>query len=246
LKAIQVGSYLDYDSAKYFRDGTCFISSGYKYGDFDFSKCLQEDPHKKNYLLFGDSHAAHLWYGLSTSLGGVNLLQATASGCKPTFDQPILTAATCKQLMTYVYQDFLPENHVDRLLIAARWQDADVPPLSRSLDWLRSRGIRVVLFGPMVQYDTALPRLLAFSIRGNDQTIPDEHRVDQHALDDAMADLAEKKGVEYISFYRSLCGPRSCQEFAVDGVPLQFDYGHLTKEGSLLVAQKLHGSGELQ
>lgn len=244
--AIQVASYLDYDSSKYFRDGTCFISSEYKYSDFNFSQCLREDPRKRNYLLFGDSHAAHLWYGLSTNLDGVNLLQATASGCKPTLDQPMLTAATCKQLMSYVYKDYLPNHHVDRLLIAARWQNEDVLPLSRSLDWLKARGISVVLFGPMIQYDMALPRLLAFSMRGNDRTIPDEHRVNQHGLDDAISELAEKKGVEYVSFYRSLCGPRSCQEFAVNGVPLQFDYGHLTKEGSLLVAQKLIGSGDLR
>jgi len=244
-KAIQVASYLDYDSAKYFRDGTCFISSEYKYSDYNVSQCLHENPLKKNYLLFGDSHAAHLWYGLSTKLDGVNLLQATASGCKPTLDQPILAGSTCKQLMNYIYQDYLPSHHIDRLLIAARWQNEDVSPLSRSLDWLKGRGISVVLFGPMVQYDMALPRLLAFSIRGNDQAIPDEHRVNQHGLDDSMAALAEEKGVDYVSFYRSLCGARSCQEFAVNGVPLQFDYGHLTKEGSLLVAQKVLLDGEL-
>lgn len=245
-KAIQVATYLDYDSGKYFREGTCFISSGYKYSDYNFSECLHQDPSKQNYLLLGDSHAAHLWYGLSTTLHGINLLQATASGCKPTLDQPLLTAATCKQMMSYIYKDYLPSHHVDRLLIAARWQDEDILPLSRSLDWLKDRGISVVLFGPMVQYDMALPRLLAFSIRGNDKTIPDEHRVNQRGLDDAISGLAEKKDVEYISFYRSLCGPRSCQEFAGNGVPLQFDYGHLTKEGSLLVAQKLIGSGDLR
>jgi peptidoglycan/LPS O-acetylase OafA/YrhL len=244
-KAIQVASYLDYDSAKYFRDGTCFISSEYRYSDYNFSECLREDPHKKNYLLFGDSHAAHLWYGLSTKLDGVNLLQATASGCKPTLDQPMLPGATCKQLMSYIYKDYLPNHQVDRLLIAARWQDEDLLPLSRSLDWLKGRGISVVLFGPMVQYNMALPRLLAFSIRGNDRAIPDEHRVDQRGLEDAMSALAKQKGVEYVSFYRSLCGPQSCEEFAVNGVPLQFDYGHLTKEGSVLVAQKVLVDGEL-
>jgi hypothetical protein len=98
----------------------------------------------------------------------------------------------------------------------------------------------------MVQYDMALPRLLAFSMRGNDRSIPDEHRVNQHGLDDSLSQLAQTKDVEYFSFYRSLCGPRSCQEFALNGVPLQFDYGHLTKEGSVLVAQKLIVGGDLR
>ena len=61
-----------------------------------------------------------------------------------------------------------------------------------------------------------------------------------------MSELAEQKGVEYISLYRDLCGPETCAEFARNGVPLQFDYGHLTKEGSLLVAQKVLGNGDLQ
>jgi peptidoglycan/LPS O-acetylase OafA/YrhL len=244
--AIQVASYLDYDSAKYFRDGSCFISSGYKYGDYNISECLRDDPLKKNYLLLGDSHAAHLWYGLSTSLRGVNVLQATASGCKPTLDQPLLAAATCKQMMSYIYKEYLPNHHVDRLLIAARWQQEDLLPLSRSLDWMKEHGISVAIFGPMVQYDMALPRLLAFSMRRNDRTIPDEHRVNQNGLDDSLSQLAQTKDVEYFSFYRSLCGPLSCQEFALNGVPLQFDYGHLTKEGSVLVAQKMIVGGDLR
>jgi len=98
----------------------------------------------------------------------------------------------------------------------------------------------------MVQYDTALPRLLAFSIRANNPAIPAEHRVDDRGLDAAMAQLAREKRVDYVSLYRSLCGPESCQEFAPNDVPLQFDYGHLTKEGSVLVAQRLRGTGELQ
>lgn len=243
--AVRVASYLEYDSGRYFRDGSCFISSEYRFNDFDFSKCLHTDQNKKNYLLLGDSHAAHLWYGFSTTLDQVNILQATASGCKPTLDQPTFAGGTCKRLMEYMFTDYLPHHHLDRVLIAARWQKEDLSPLSGTLDWAKKNGISVVLFGPMVQYDAALPRLLAFSIRGHDPTIPDEHRLDQRQLDQSMSQLADEKGVEYVSFYQSLCGPQSCAEFGVNGVPLQFDYGHLTKEGSELVAQKLYGSGEL-
>ncbi len=237
--AIQVASYLNYDSAKYSREGSCFITSGYEYRNFDPAQCLQVEPQKKNYLLLGDSHAALLWYGLSTTLSGVNVLQATVTGCRPTVDQPALSEDRCKRLMNYVFADFLPNHAVDRLLIAARWQDGDLAPLSRTLNWARRRGILVVLLGPMIQYDAPLPRLLALSIRGNDRAIPDEHRVNQRPLDGAMSALARRKGVDYVSFYQALCGPQSCDEFAANGIPLQFDYGHLTKEGSVLVAQKV-------
>jgi peptidoglycan/LPS O-acetylase OafA/YrhL len=245
-KAIQVASYLDYDSGGYFRDGACFISSGFKFKDYDYSRCLHQDPSKKNDLLVGDSHAAHLWYGFSTTLDGVNVLQATAAGCRPTIEQPMIVAAACSNLMNYVFTDYLPNHHVDRLLIAARWQTADLFALSHTLDWTKEHGIAVVLFGPMMQYDTALPRLLAFSIRGNDPAIPDEHRVNLHQLDDAMAAMAKEKNVDYVSFYQSLCGPSTCAEFGANGIPLQYDYGHLTKEGSVLVAQRLRGNESLR
>lgn len=245
-KAIQVASYLDYDSAEYFREGTCFISSENKFSDYDYARCLQQDRSKKNDLLLGDSHAAQLWYGFSTTLPDVNVMQATAAGCKPTLDQPLIVAASCSHLMNYVFSDYLPNHSIDRLMIEAHWSAADLPALAATLDWLKRRQVPVVLFGPMVQYDTALPRLLAFSIRGNDPAIPDQHRIDLRKLDDDMAAMARSRGMDYVSFYQSLCGPKSCTEFSPSGIPIVYDYGHLTKEGSVLVAERLRDNEALR
>jgi peptidoglycan/LPS O-acetylase OafA/YrhL len=245
-KAIQLASYLDYDSTPYFREGTCFITSAQTFSSFDPATCLAQDPHRRNFLLFGDSHAAQLWYGLSTTLPHANVMQATVSGCKPLLEQSAFVSDACTSLVNYIYKDYLPSHHVDRVLIAARWQDKDLVPLSHVLDWMAARGIQVVLFGPMVQYDAALPRLLAFSIRGNDPGIPDEHRLDERALDASLSQLAQARSVDYISFYRTLCGPKSCEELAPNDVPLQFDYGHLTKEGSVLVVERVSGSGDFR
>jgi hypothetical protein len=92
-----------------------------------------------------------------------------------------------------------------------------------------------------------LPRLLATSIRDNDPNIPYNHRVAECArLDQEMSQIARTKWhVRYVSFFKSLCQNRSCLEYASQGVPLQFDYGHLTKDGSLLLAQMLQKSDEL-
>jgi len=245
-KALQVASYLDYSSSAYAREGSCFITSNYTMKDFDFAKCLSFDSKKQNDLLLGDSHAAHLWYGLSQALAGTHLLQATASGCRPTIEQDVLAADTCKILMRYVFSDFLLTHHIDRLIIADRWKSEDISALSSTLDWTTSRHIPVLLTGPMVQYDTSLPRLLAFSIRAHDPEIAAIHRLDQRKLDDSFALLAQTKGVSYISFYHTLCQGNSCVETDPQGVPLEFDYGHLTKEGSVFVAQRLFENGDLR
>jgi peptidoglycan/LPS O-acetylase OafA/YrhL len=245
-EAVRVAAYMDVRAP--YREGTCFITSSDRLEDFDTATCLREDSTKKNYLLIGDSHAAQLWYGLSTVLKDVNVMQATASGCKPTLEQPMNGDPKCRHIMNYVFQDFLPSHSgVDTLLIAGRWESNDVPRLTRTISWAQSRGMKVVVFGPMLQYDSALPRLLATSIRQNDPSLPFAHRVDQYVgLDRQMAHMAQNDWhVRYISYFQTLCNADSCVEYVDGDVPLQSDYSHLTKEGSVWLVEKLQQSGEL-
>ena len=149
--------------------------------------------------------------------------------------------------MEYVLRDYLRDHSVDSVLIAARWDKADLPRLQRTVLSLKKQGIRVVLFGPMVQYDSALPRLLAISIQQNAPGIPADHRVAYcETLDQEMARLAsETLEVSYISYFKLICPQGSCLEYAAKGVPLQSDYGHLTGDGSLLIAGKIRELGSL-
>ena len=80
--AVRVGTFLD--AAQEMRIGTCFITSGNHFSDFDETSCTSSDPNVHNYLLIGDSHAAALWFGLSHELANARILEATASGCAPT------------------------------------------------------------------------------------------------------------------------------------------------------------------
>jgi hypothetical protein len=230
-----------------YRVGTCFLTSRNLQATFDRSVCLRQDPNKRNELLIGDSHAAQLWYGLSSVFTDVNLMQATASGCKPTLDQGLGTDKKCRQMMDYVFHDYLPNHHVDALLIAARWDGADLPRLERTVAWLKQQGISVILFGPTVQYDSALPRLLALAIQKNDPRIPANHRVAYYErLDKEMSQLAEGKlQIRYISYFKLFCPQGACVEYAAEGVPLQSDYGHLTGKGSFLMAAKIRDAGTL-
>jgi peptidoglycan/LPS O-acetylase OafA/YrhL len=246
-EAVRVASYLDYGTKDEYREGSCFLLPSAKSETFDSETCLRQDPTKKNYLLVGDSHAAALWYGLAKTLDGINVMQATAAGCKPTLRNVREASAQCTQLMTYVFNDYLTSHHVDSLLIAARWEQSDLPRLSDTISWAVERGFKVTVFGPMIQYDSSLPRLLATSIKDNDPSIPYSHRVVECArLDKEMSAVAQTKWhVRYVSVLNSLCGRESCVEYAADGVPLQFDYGHLTRDGSILLAQKLQRSDDL-
>ena len=73
--------------------------------------------------------------------------------------------------MQFVFNDFLVNNKVDKVLLAASWKDEDIAALSATLETLKARGLDVTVLGPIVEYDSALPRLLADEILHNSPSI---------------------------------------------------------------------------
>lgn len=75
-----------------FRAGTCFLTS--KYNDvkfYDKKECITYVKGKKNYLLLGDSHAAHYYSALAKLLkDDETLTQVTTSGCNPLYHIVVL------------------------------------------------------------------------------------------------------------------------------------------------------------
>jgi peptidoglycan/LPS O-acetylase OafA/YrhL len=237
--SVEYASYLDYGE-EHLRGGKCFIVAPYRFSDFDKHSCLDLANGESNYLLIGDSHAAHFWYGLSERLRGVHVLQATAAGCLPALNQPAAVAASCNSLMAYIFNDYLVNNHVDRLLVAGRWIARDIPALEQTLAWAKARAIPVTLLGPIVEYDLALPRVLAYAAQHNEQDVIGRHRIkNDEQLDEILQSLATKYDAKYISLYKLLCSPDRCTVVSDDGAPLEFDTDHLTREGSLFVIEKL-------
>jgi hypothetical protein len=90
-----------------------------------------------------------------------------------------------------------------------------------------------ILIGPIPQYSSALPRLLVFTDRRQEPTLPEAALVDSvFDIDREMAAIARRTGTPYISLVDALCRDRRCRLWADPGRPLQFDYGHLTRDGS--------------
>jgi peptidoglycan/LPS O-acetylase OafA/YrhL len=107
-RVVSIGAYLAYDSSDAFRAGHCYLVNNRQ--QLDMQACMTPEESRPNYLLVGDSHAAHLWVGLSKSMPEVNLMQATATMCRPAV-QPtsLLDTRACPRLMQFVFDDFLPQ-----------------------------------------------------------------------------------------------------------------------------------------
>ncbi len=249
--AVAVASYMAHDPQDHdhhFRVDECFLDSEPEPGKPILApKCLAEVPGEKKILLIGDSHAAALWPGLNHELKGVNVMQATASGCTPTVSAHPRATQECRAMTGFIFGHYLPSHAVDAVLLAAHWQSDDMDRLSETIVWLRQRQIHAILLGPIVQYDSPLPRLLAVSIGKGDPEYPGTHRARYvEPLDRRMAQLARDVWrVPYISMYDLLCVDERCTEYAAPGIPLQYDYGHLTSAGSILVADRIRALGLL-
>nr|WP_294816693.1 acyltransferase family protein [uncultured Sphingomonas sp.] len=217
------------------RTGTCFLTTKHSFADYQADECLAANGDKPRVLIIGDSHAAHLYYGLKQALPGMQVLQATASGCKPLLHSR--GAAQCLTLMHHAFDEYIAKVRPDVIIVSARWLDGDVPKVAETVKALQRLAPHVLVSGPIVEYDQPLPRLLAMQIDRGEPI--EKHRAKEIANVDARLAAASKAaGVPYFSMYHAVCAPE-CQLWAAPGVPVQFDYGHLTQQGSVMVARRM-------
>jgi len=228
--------------------GNCAITPRNQATVFDDTLCLKTTPGKPIYLLLGDSTAERLSSGLRTSLPEANLLLAAVWSCKPSI-RPEGTSL-CKRLLEFVFQRYLPSHPIQGLLVESRWYAQNLDAIDEVVNWSKAHGIKVLVFGPVAEYDAPLPRLLAYSIAWNRPNLVQEHRVAYSAaLDDKMRDLAKNRWhVCYASLYRATCEGGRCLEYADEsaGIPLMSDEVHLSEGGSELLSRRMAQLGELE
>lgn len=246
--AVKVAAFAGYDPAGAWRQSRCFLTPADPFSRFSEGECLDPQGEGPRVLLLGDSMAAHLYPGLHSTFPRWSLSQANAADCRPFVTQPASLradfATNCRRMSALLYGEYLSTHRFDTVLLAASWQPEDVDELGRTLAWLRARGLHTIVLGPVPEYDSPLPRLLAFSLRNHDVSLPGRHLpVAGRALDRQMQLLSvDTWHVLYVSAYDQLCGigkAAGCAVFAAPGVPLQFDTHHFTEAGSLLYARTL-------
>jgi peptidoglycan/LPS O-acetylase OafA/YrhL len=243
-EATRLASYLTYDDAPIYRRGTCFMFGHVdQVSDYQSGKCLTPAAGKPNILIIGDSHAAHLWSGISHALPQANVMQATSTGCKPVTEAR--GESICTRLFTQIFDSFLARNKPDILVLSARWIERDIPDVARTLRDLKTKAGRIVVFGPIVEYSTPLPRLLAQVQDGRDASLlVTARRRKQIRTDQELGAAVKAAGATYVSAYHLLCAtPATPCTTVAQGAPVQWDYGHLTREGSIYLADLAKQAG---
>jgi peptidoglycan/LPS O-acetylase OafA/YrhL len=254
-RAVQVASFRLPPDSMIGQLGNCAITERNQTTVFEDSHCLNIDAGKETYLLLGDSHAYSLWNGIKASRPNSNILLAAAWGCSASIHRDPYrehlgeVSRLCGEMMNFVFQKYLPTHTIRALLVNYRWNSRDLNGLGDVVTWSKAHGIRVVLFGPVAEYDAPLPRLLAYSIAWNKPKLAQQHLVPYSAiLDSQMRNLAENTWhVDYVSLFQATCANDSCLEYADDKneIPLLKDGDHLSEAGSKLLVQRLSEFGKL-
>jgi peptidoglycan/LPS O-acetylase OafA/YrhL len=229
---IKYSAYLNYDRKDYYRQGSCFLTSYFNnISFFDKQLCISYDKLEHNTLLIGDSHAAQWYRALkSTKKTNENISQVTSSGCKPIV--PFKGAKRCTHLMQWAFDELIQDKRFETIIIAARWKDKDINTLLATVEYLSEYSTDIIVFGPSIEYDLPLPRLLASKESAkevndyrNYQMIKNRDKFFMNAFNNSSA--------SYLSVFNIICPEDDfCLQLTKRGNPIQYDSNHLTYEGA--------------
>lgn len=242
-----------------YRSGSCFLTSSAQFA----SECVDAAPSGAPLvLLWGDSHAAHLYPGLrelqQAGESGFRIAQYTAPGCPPIFGYPSRQTPECPSINDKV-RERLKRLAPDTVVVAARqWSDYGGPDpdpgaveamISATIAELRATGVRrIVVIGRLPSWQTPPRRILAAAYRARAAglitaaEIPARdtpHLESDFAADNArLQALFEKEGAQFVSPTPTFCDGDGCL-LAVpgNGTPVVFDGAHLTVEASVYFVQ---------
>jgi hypothetical protein len=207
-------------------------------------------------LLWGDSHAAHLYPGLAEMQRkkGFDIIQWTAAGCPPTIEPLHIETPNCEKRRMTAWKK-LPRLNPDTVLLGGGWgrymelgqsQDEILKMLSDTVSRLKHEGIaRIIIFGPGPIFQTTLPNdLFRYMAERRLRDIPPRFgRVSKElwGLDAALAAQSRSENVQYVSILNSFCDNSGCLTLGDKTLArpdlLYRDQDHLTVSGSKLLIE---------
>jgi peptidoglycan/LPS O-acetylase OafA/YrhL len=157
-------STFNYDPTTAIRQGTYFLM-----GDQDETN-FKRDPNeiqkgKPTLYLWGDSHAAALYPGLSRVYGAkFNIVQRTTAKTPP-FMAQYFNPGDARQINEYVF-DSIVRDRPDYVFLDANWQGYEWRDVETTIVALKAAGIQhIVVVGPVPQWFGSLPQQLFNYVR---------------------------------------------------------------------------------
>ncbi|MGY2363456.1 acyltransferase family protein [Pseudomonas azotoformans] len=198
-------------------------------------------------LIWGDSHAQQLYYGLRKSLPeSVSILQVTSSGCAA--DDPSIKSSGkpyCDKSNSFAL-DVLKNTKPDLVVIAQH----SLHDVSNDLTQLAKKAIslgaqKVLIVGPVPRFDPYLYRtMVSVDKWGNAPTRISSTLVSEPFETDRKLKQRYSTGVPHVDYLSAIdvfCNSDGCLTYLGSDLRsgvVSFDYGHLTPKASIYFAKQ--------
>ncbi|MXQ12665.1 acyltransferase family protein [Microvirga makkahensis] len=207
--------------------------------------CVKSRDGRPRVLLVGDSHAAHLFDGLSRARPDLNVSLLASSSCTLSgYERIDQRRPACMALIDYL--DQLRPGDFDGIIMTTREVLSDTylrAFVNRAARLAEITSVHVV--GPIQFYRPNMPELYEGMVGRLTRDLISS-RFDA-AVQDAQFQsnerykelLAEKPAVNYISPLDTLCPKRKCKHFDKDGWPILIDNTHMGLAASHELAKEI-------
>lgn len=243
-KTLEIANYtINHKSvrAKQMNSGVCFLTDVSNIKQLNKEQCLCIEKNKKNILLIGDSHGAHISQSLRERLAdkNIHLLQVTGSGGLPTLRSTRINGYN--KLTKYVYSDFIVNNKIDGVIICANWVNAktwNISPeqllnnINETISYLDKYHIKSVVIGQneiyTIPYSTIAAQENQYNIRiSKKYLVKDAYEINNF--------LYEKLKPYYVNIINTNYTP----PLSSDNTPYMDDENHYTKYGADIATDKI-------
>ncbi|ECJ3935500.1 acyltransferase [Salmonella enterica subsp. salamae] len=218
------------------RPDICFLNPDQDYSAF--SKC-QDKMTEKSFVVWGDSHAAHLMPGLRSVFGNsLNITQRTASLCPPIIGLQKDDRPYCKGINDMVAKE-ISDNKPTTVLMSALWPVYPMRDyLPETIKFLKDNKVKnIIIVGPFPVWKKTMIDTIEDMGINSGRTVPwsmtDETR-NLRDNDKYLRELAKEHSLTYISPLETMCTESYCKAITGNRIayPIQYDNAHLTPEGS--------------
>lgn len=244
-----------------FRERACFLQADQKFSELK-PECTSLDPTKPTLLIWGDSHAAHLYPGIAKQpwISNYNLMQITASACGPIHEEVVGGRPFCPEIQLRA-KALIEKIKPDILILTGRTLNKRGDPdtsahggatntaLSDLVKSMHNAGVdKVYVVGPVPKWHIALPQLIFIRNRLHLSNLHHREKIvnaQTFPLEDSTLKSATKiGGGQYISLMEPLCVKSKCLTLVptvTEDAIVQFDTEHITVQGSEWLASNVIG-----
>jgi peptidoglycan/LPS O-acetylase OafA/YrhL len=209
-------------------------------------ECYVRNPNIKNsVLLWGDSHAAHLYPGIAQNLPkSWQTLQVTSSGCAPDISFKQDSSSNYCQRSNWFAMELIKKERPDTIVIAQN-NEHTIAKISSMKSTLESLGIKNIIFaGPSVHWQRDLPKVVLRDLWQNTPQktfVGVENQVLQ-VNQTLKNDFKPSPSSQFVSITDYFCDKEGCLTYIGKDRKLgitSFDHGHLTPIASDALARDI-------